>query len=187
MPSKPFWPPGEVRDHWRLEVVHLAHRKEVGIRGLQALEIGRPEGARNVGKGIDAEAVDASDLHPPVSVLQQILGDQRILLRQVRKDVREPAVERAAVVLLHRMRIGHRRIVVVGVDVMFGGAVQPSRSRLRSRPRMLGPDVVRHHVEQDLDSLLVSGIDQLLKSLQRAEVVLDSVKIGGAVTVVGLG
>ena len=64
--------------------------------------------------------------------------------------------------------------------------MQPARRWLRRRPRMLGPDVVWNHVEQDLDSLLVGGIDQLLKLLQRTEVVFDRVKIGGAVTVVGL-
>ena len=177
---------GKIGDHGRLEVIDLADGEEVGIRRLQPLQVSRPEGARHVGKGVDAEAVDAADFHPPVGVLQEIFGNQRIFLREVRQDIGKPAVERAAVVLLDRVRIGHRRIVVVGIDVIFGGAVQPSRRRLRRRPGMLGSYVVRNHVEQNLDSLLMGGVDQLLKLLQRAEVVLDRVKIGRAVAVVGL-
>src|SRR5271166_355998 len=69
---------------------------------------------------------------------------------------------------------------------MFGGTVQPTRRGLRSRPGMIGSNVVGNHVEEDLDSLLVSGVDQLLELLQCAEVVLDSVKIDRTIAVIGL-
>ena len=179
-------PSGEIGHHGRVEVIDLADREEIGIRGLQALQVCRPERTRDVGESIDAEAVDAADLHPPVGVLLQVLGGQRVLLRQVGKNVREPAIESAAIILLHRMRVGHWRIIVVRVDVVGGGSVQPIGRRLRSGPRMLRPNVVRNHVEQNLDSLLVGGVNQLLKLLQRTEVVFDRVEIGGAVSVVAL-
>ena len=51
---------------------------------------------------------------------------------------------------------------------------------------MVGANVVRNHVEQNFDSLLVGGIDQLLKLGQRTEVVFHRIKIDGAVAVVGL-
>src|ERR1019366_9939430 len=65
-------PSGEIRHHGWIKVIDLAHRKEVGISGLQALQVLRPERTRDVGKGVDAETIDAANFHPPVGVLLQI-------------------------------------------------------------------------------------------------------------------
>ena len=117
----------------------------------------------------------------------QVLGDQRILLRKVGQNVGEPAVKRAAVILFDGVRISDGRIVVISIDVARRRAVQPSGCRLRARPRMLGSHVVRHHVQQDLDSLLVGRSYELLKFRNRSEVIFNRIKIGGPVSVISLG
>ena len=101
--------------------------EKVGVSGrktLQVIRTVRPESARHVGEGIDSEAVEAASFHPPIGSLQEVSGYQRVLLGKVRENIGEPAFKRAAVVLLDRVGIGHRRIVIVGIDVVLRGAVR---------------------------------------------------------------
>jgi hypothetical protein len=48
-------------------------------RGVEVV----PEGAADVGEGVDADGVDLGGLDPPHRVLDEVLGDERILLVHV--------------------------------------------------------------------------------------------------------
>ena len=82
------------------------------------------------------------------------------------------------------MGIGNGRIEVIGVKVVLALYRAASRRRLRCSPGMLGTDVVRHHVQQDLQSKLMGRGNEVLKILHGAEVVFDGIFVDRAVAVI---
>src|SRR5271165_5937776 len=89
----PTFPPAcEKGCHCRIGMKDFADGGEIWIDAAQASMPLFPERPRNVGKGIDAQAVDASRFDPPDGILQKILCDHWILGIHVRQNSEKPAV-----------------------------------------------------------------------------------------------
>ena len=111
--------------------------------------------------------------------------NQRIFLSEVRQGIHEPAIKRLNVVCWSRMWIADRREIIIGViEVMLGSSVQPAWRWLRVRPRMMRPDMIRHHVEQNLHAELMSGSYQVLRVMHIAEAVFYFILIHRSIAVI---
>ncbi len=156
------------------------------MRGLERRHPFRPERTWRVGHRVLADRVDARDLDPPETVLDQVVRDVRIILIQVGQHAREPAIERLA----HGLRVERR--VCDGVDaewivgVILDCAVEPRRLRRVRDPRVFRPDVIGNLVLDDLDAHPMGFVDEGAELVHRSEPLLDVVVVRRVVAVVVL-
>ena len=163
-----------------------------------------PELPPDIGKRVDAVAVQPGYFRPPDAVLQKILLDQGILRVHVRQNPQEPAFREISFHAHRDVGIDQRfeQIVSDGltaclavetalergkrIDVMLSRAVKPIGQRRIRKPGMFRADMIRNDVENNLHSLLVRSRDQILIILQCPEMWVHGIKVHGAVPVIVL-
>ena len=177
---------GEKRGDLRIAMEDLAHCSQMRVdtvkRGVKIV----PEGAAHIWKRIQANAVEVCCLHPPHCVLNQIARDQRIFLVQVGHGIGKPAVGDIAPRLYGSMRI-NQLVEIMGSRAMnLERAVKPIRRGRIEHPRMLHAKMIGHQVDHQLHIPCVQRIGKMAIVIQRAEVRIHRIKIGGCVAVVRL-
>src|SRR5882762_5319680 len=70
---------------------HFANRSHIGIEPPQSRMPVGPELPSDIGKRVDAVAVQPGYFRPPDAILQKILFDQGVLRVHVRQNPEEPA------------------------------------------------------------------------------------------------
>ena len=136
--------------------------------------------------GILADAVDAGVLDPPDTVLDQVVGDQRIVLVQVGHTAVEPAVGEEFALGRSRVRVDRRPLVVAGADEGVV-EVEPVAGRQVAHPPVAAAAVVEDHVHDDLHAASVGLVDEVDVLLHGAEARIDVVVVRDGVAVVGAG
>src|ERR1700690_3946772 len=136
-----------------------------------------PEGAVDVWKGVQPNAVEAGCFNPPQRILDEVAGDQRILLVQIRHRVGEPAVRDGVPRLLGRVWIDEFRKVAFRDDMVLQRTVKPIGRRRIDYPGMLNAKMIRHQVDHQLDAARMKGVREMAVVRERAEVRIDGIKI----------
>src|ERR1700694_5329850 len=121
---------------------YLADRREIRISPMQSGMKVAPELAAHIGKRINSNRIDARSLHPPKSVLDQILRNERILLIHVRHCVDKPSMNEIGGCCRGRVRIDEVVKVTAGVKMLRNRAMKPIGCRGIGNPRMLKADVI---------------------------------------------
>ena len=146
---------------------------------------GSEEGV-HVGMGILADAVDAGVLDPPDSVLDQVVGNQRVVLVQVGHAAVEPAVGEEFALRRGRVRVNRRPLVVAGADEGVV-EIEPVAGRQIAHPPVAAAAVVEDHVHDDLHATGVGLVDEVDVFLHGAEARIDVIVVRDGIAVVSAG
>ena len=133
-----------------------------------------------------ADAVDAGVFDPPDAVLDQVVGDQRIVLVQVGHALVEPAVGEEFALGRGGVGIDGRPFVVARADELVV-EIEPVFRRQVLHPPVAAAAMVEDHVHDDLHAACVGLVDEVDVLFHRAETRVDVIVIGDGIAVVGAG
>ena len=177
-------PPG--REAGTDRIPGLAGDVEVRIFLHRFLAPAGAEEGVHIRMGILADTVDAGVLDPPDTVLDQVVGDQRIVLVQVGHTAVEPAVGEEFALGRSRVRIDRRPLVVAGADEGVV-EIEPVAGRQVAHPPVAAAAVVEDHVHDDLHAAGVGLVNEVDVLLHGAEARIDVIVVRDGVAVVGAG
>jgi hypothetical protein len=118
---------GKGRGDGGVGVEDFADGGEVRVQAVKLRVEVVPKGASDIGKCIDAEAIEARDLSPPDCVLDEVPGDRGVFLIQVREGIGEPSFEDVALVAPGGVGVGEGLELALGYGVVGCCAVEPGR------------------------------------------------------------
>ena len=143
------------------------------------------EGAAGIRVGVHANTRQAEVFDPPDGVLDEVFGQQRVVLVEVGHGGHEPAVEELATVDLGAVWVDAERLGVGGFDVVFP-LVDPVAGGRVGHPPVVEPGMVDDHVHDQPDALFATGAGEFGEFRIAAHARVNAVKIGGRVAMVGI-
>ncbi len=162
----------------------LAHDVEVGV----LLQHGRRPARHVVLVGVEVrvhpDAVDAGRLDPPERVLNQVGGEQLVVLVEIGHGGDEPGVRQLLAVVLGGIRVDDGGTLVVG-GAVFVEVVDPVAGRRVVHPPVPVADVVVDHVHDHLQVPLVGAFYEPAERVVAPEARVHPIHVGGRVAVVG--
>jgi hypothetical protein len=99
-----------------------------GQRRVESVKLcveGVPERTANVGECVDSETIQPGLLDPPYCVLNEVFGDGRVFLVEVRELIGEPSLGDVALVAPWCVRVGERFEVTLRDGMVSCGAMEP--------------------------------------------------------------
>ena len=139
-----------------------------------------------IGMGVHADAVDTRKFDPPQGVLNQVLGQERIALIQIRHFVHKPSFDRRIAISLGRVRIHDGTRAVVGVSDFFL-IVHPIGGWQIVHHPMVRTHVVMDHVHDHFEPFGLRTAHQFAEFLIRSEAAIHFVHVGCGVPVIKPG
>ncbi len=175
-----------VGDDRRIDAPFLADHREARVLVEHRLRPLAEEVRVGIAEGVLANAGQPGVFDPPQGVLDQVAGEVRVALVEVRHRADEPAVGEAGAIRRRRMRILHGGAAMVGRREV-AAVVDPVLRRQVAHPPVLRADVVEHHVHDDADALRPGLARQRTEVLVAAHARIGAVQVGDRIAMVGVG
>ena len=145
----------------------------------------RHERLAGIGVGVHAHPGQAKPLDPPDGVLDEVFGQQRIVLIEIRHVRHEPAVVEDPAVGLGGVGVQAQGFGVAGFHIAVPAMHPVFAGRIRHPPVMQAA-VIDDHVHDEADAPFAPRLGQGGQLLVAAEAGIHAVEIRGGVAVVGI-